>query len=195
MLQDRFGLARIEAPIPTGFSATRRFFTAIAAAFGRDDAAFQAYLTGREAEARKKIASLLPLLAGRRIAVFGSSTEEIPLALSLRELGADVVRVSTVSTSHAVDFDTAGLTCPVQFDANVSDDLRFIDAERPDLVFGSFPQMQLARRLGIPATFGYWVLRRRVGFDGMVYLAQYSTRVMGSTVYGHFKGLRDQWLA
>jgi light-independent protochlorophyllide reductase subunit N len=86
----------LSAPFPLGAEGTTAWLAAGADAMGVDGARFATAIEAPEARARRAVAKIQPVLAGKRVFFFPDSQLEPPIARFLsRELGVELIEVGT----------------------------------------------------------------------------------------------------
>lgn len=193
----KFGLRYLPTVIPVGFGATRKFYLDIAEYFNCRDILAETIST-RENQVRKALKCQIEYLQGKKVAIFGSTLDELPLALALQEIGMKVVYVSAtpnnhILSNHAKLMEQEGLilSCFPEKILNISDELKIISNTDLDLVLGNFPHIDLAKKRGIAGAQIIWSLQRKLGFDGMSYIINFCYKYINMDIFRGQANLRQ----
>ena len=100
---ERRGARHIPAPMPLGVEGTTAWLTAVAAAFGIDEAAVLAATEAPRARAGRAVAAVAKTLTGRSVFFLPDSQLEVPIARFLaRECGMTPIEIGTPYLHDAI---------------------------------------------------------------------------------------------
>lgn len=168
-----------------GFAATAASLRAVAAHFGREEAAEQ-IIRAAETRVEPVLAELRRHLAGRRVGLYFGGSRVGSMAAAYRELGMEVV---WAGAQFGQQEDYAAAWPDVADGGVLLDDARQFEIEKflcqaqPDLFVGGVRERFLAYKYGVPFTVFPQEGKPYAGFTGFINFAQDIWRAVASPVW------------